>query len=184
MASAEGAQLHILRDADLIDLAAAAAHAQRVEGLDEQWRGELTYWVAGTRDEGLGIPDAAIPEQAPQTTVPGRDFGRDGSLAVGTGHDRAARYAILFSDEDSPTAWLRGGEALSAVWLTATAHGLSVLPLSAAVEVPGTRQTLRQMLADVGEPLLVLRIGVPAPRPDEPHTPRLPADQQIELSES
>jgi hypothetical protein len=34
--------------------------------------------------------------------VPGRDFGQGGTLPIGEGHDKAAVYAILYGDEDSP----------------------------------------------------------------------------------
>jgi len=71
--------------------------------------------------------------------------------------------------------WLRGCEALSAVWLAATELDLTLLPLSAAIEVPGTLQTLRHMLADLGEPYLVVRLGVGDPdHAGPPHTPACP----------
>jgi len=182
VAGSEGARMHVLQPGDVIELASAAAHAQDVEATDSSWRDELSYWAGGTRRDGLGVPADVIPIEPPATTVPGRDFGHGGGLPVGPGHDRAATYAILYGDEDSPLAWLRGGEALSAVWLTATELDLTLLPLSAAVEVPGTRQTLRRMLADLGEPYLVLRLGIGDPEhAGPPHTPRLPADQVVEI---
>jgi len=184
VAEREGAHLHVLRPDDVIDLASAAAHAQTVENLDPEWREELTYWAGGGPGEGLGIPAGAIPSTPPETTVPGRDFGA-GTLPVGPGHDRAARYAILYGDEDSTAGWLRGGEALSAVWLEATGLDVSVLPLSAAVEVPETRRSLRRMLSDLGEPYLVLRLGVADPDHAGPaHTPRVPAEQTVEIVDS
>jgi len=49
-------------------------------------------------------------------------------------------------------------------------------------EVPGTRQSLRHMLADLGERYLVVRLGVGDPdHAGPPHTPRLPADQVVEI---
>jgi nitroreductase len=180
----EGARVHVLRPDDVVELASAAAHAQDVEAMDESWREELSYWAGGMRQDGLGVPDEVIPSEAPATTVPGRDFGHGGSLPVGPGHDRAAVYAILYGDEDSPLGWLRGGEALSAIWLAATEADLTVLPLSAAVEVPMTRRRLRRMLADVGEPYLVLRLGAADPdHAGPPHTPRLPTDQVVDIAD-
>ena len=182
---AEGARIHPLRVDDVMELASAATHAQNVEAMDPSWREELGYWAGGDRRQGLGVPDDVIPARAPSTTVPGRDFGHGGSLPVGTGHDRAAIYAILYGDEDSPLGWLRGGEALSAVWLTAIELDLTVLPLSAAIEVVETRRTLRRLLADLGEPYLVLRLGAADPdHAGPPHTPRLPADQVVEIAPS
>lgn len=181
-AEAEGARLHVLAPDDIVELAAAADQAQRTQSLDPTWTQELAYWAGGLRPGRLGVPDASIPSQPPSTTVPGRDFGHGGSLPVGPGHDKAAVYAILYGDEDSTPGWLRGGEALSALWLAAIELDLTVLPLSAAVEVPRTRLALRNMLAGVGEPYLAMRLGMADPdHAGPPHTPRLPADQVVEV---
>ena len=96
--------------------------------------------------------------------------------------DATAAYGILYGAEDSLRGWLGGGEALSAIWLRAIQLGLSLLPLSAVIEVPGTRQILRGMLAGVGEPYLVVRLGNVLDDEGMPQrTPRLPADQVIEV---
>jgi nitroreductase len=182
VADAEGTHIHVLRRDDVVALASEATRAQNVERIDPSWREELDYWAGGVRETGLGVPANAIPSTPPATTVPGRDFGHGGTLPVGQGHDRSAIYAILYGDEDTPLGWLRGGEALSAVWLEAIERGLSLLPLSAAVEVDGTRHALRHMLSNLGEPYLVLRLGMADPdHAGPPHTPRLPAEQVIEL---
>lgn len=76
---------------------------------------------------------------------------------------------------------MRAGEALSAAWLTATELEVSVLPLSATIEVPSTRETVRQLLPNSGYPMLVLRFGVLNPADaTAPHIPRLPTDQTVE----
>ncbi|KIR65784.1 MULTISPECIES: Acg family FMN-binding oxidoreductase [Micromonospora] len=180
--AAEGARLQVLNFDQVMELAAAASHAATVEAEDSGQREELEYWTsrAGT---GTGLPPEVLPEQAQQTTVPGRDFGRPGTLPIGPGHDRAAAYGVLFGDEDEPDSWLRAGEALSAGWLTATRLGVSMVPLSGVVEVEGTRQTLRQVLAGLGYPYLVLRMGIADPaHAGPPHTPRLPTEQIVDTS--
>ncbi|MFI6264028.1 Acg family FMN-binding oxidoreductase [Micromonospora sp. NPDC051006] len=180
--TAEGSRFQILDSDQVMELAAAASHADIVEAEDPETREELAYWTsrAGT---GTGLPPEVLPEQAPQTTVPARDFGRSGSLPVGPGHDRAAAYALLFGDEDEPESWLRAGEGLSASWLTATRLGVSMVPLSGVVEVDSTRQILRELLAGIGFPYLVLRLGIADPaHAGPPHTPRLAADQVVDTS--
>jgi nitroreductase len=177
----EGAWLHMLPREHVIELAAAVSYAQRAEAADSAWQAELAYWSGGTRPAGTGVPDSAIPDQPPQTTVPGRDFGHPGTLPVSAEHDVSATFAILYGEEDVRLDGLRAGEALSAAWLTATERGISVLPLSATVEVIATRLALRRLLAGLGEPYLVLRLGRADPdHTGPPHTPRLPADQIIE----
>jgi nitroreductase len=182
---AEGTWLHILRPDQVLDLAAAAGYAQRTEAAESAWQAELAYWSGGTRPTRSGIPDAAIPHEAPQTTVPGRDFGHHGDLPISAEHDQAAAFAILYGRYDEPLAWLHAGEALSAGWLTATELGVSVLPLSATVEIAATRQAMRALLASTGHPYLVLRLGKINPDdPGPPQAPRLPADQIIERPQS
>src|SRR6266540_2039431 len=118
-ATAEGARLHRLAPDQLVELAAAAAQAQSAELVDPDWRAELEYWAGSAHQVGVGVPEAAIPSSAPQTTVPGRDFGHPGTLPVGAGHDRAAVYAILYgegcaharSSPDVPTLSGRVGPA-------------------------------------------------------------------------
>ncbi|SCL31615.1 Nitroreductase family protein [Micromonospora nigra] len=180
-AGREGARVQVLGPDQMLQLAAAASQAATVEAEDPQLREELDYWTS--RTGGSGLPPEVLPEQAPQTTVPARDFGRPGTLPVGPGHDRAATYGLLYGDEDEPDSWLRAGEALSAAWLTATRLGVSVVPLSGVVEVPGTRQTLRQLLAGLGHPYLVLRLGIADPAHAGPsHTPRLERAQVVDTS--
>jgi hypothetical protein len=181
VADREGAHLHVLRRDDVIALASAANLAQRVEGMDPAWAEELAYWAGGERSEGLGVPDHVIPRTPPQTTVPDRQFTSTGTLPVGGGHDREAVYAILYGDVDTGSSWLLAGEALSAVWLEALQRDLTVLPLSAAVEVPQTRLILQRLLANLGHPFLAMRIGVDRESDEPPPTPRLPADQSIEI---
>jgi nitroreductase len=180
-AHAQGASLHLLDRDQVIELAAAAAYAQRTEAAESAWQAELAYWSGGDRPAGTGVPDTVIPATPPQTTVPGRDFGHAGDLPVSAEHDRGARFAVLYGDGDAPADWLRAGEALSAAWLAAVEAGVAVLPLSATVEVATTREALRRLISGVGQPYLVLRFGIADPdREAPPHTPRLGADHTVD----
>lgn len=184
-AAAYGIDMHLLGADQVIELGTASAHADRIELLDPQQRHELAYWIGGERPEGTGIPDSALTVQPSGGPIPGRDFVRAGTLPTGEGTDRAASYAVLFGMGDEPGDWLRAGEALSACWLAATQRGVSVLPFSAVIEVPATREVLRRLLSGIGHPYLVLRLGIAADdRPGPPHTPRLPAKQLIEIGEA
>ncbi|BCJ70320.1 NAD(P)H nitroreductase [Polymorphospora rubra] len=180
-----GTRLQILDRDRMLAVAAAATRAGTTQYEDPRIRDELAYWTGRTATgHGTGVPAGVVPAHAPQTTVPARDFGRPGVLPVGTGHDRAAVYGLLFGDEDEPDSWLRAGEALSAAWLTATRLGVSMVPLSWVVEVSATRQALRGILSGLGQPYLVLRIGFPDRTPDEPvpRTPRLPVEQIMDVT--
>jgi nitroreductase len=177
-----GARLQPLDPDQVIELAVLIEHAQKTEDSDERLQAETARWVGGERSDGTGVPAYTLPQELPLTTVAERDFGAPGTLEAGRGHDSGARYAVLYGDGDDPVDWLRAGEALSALWLTATEHGAGVLPLSSPVEVPYVRQQLRQLLGDIGYPYLAVRLGAFDPAHAGPaRTPRLPREQTIEI---
>jgi nitroreductase len=182
-ATAGLARMAMLSPDQVFDLAAAAARAGDVEEGDREIRAELDYWTSRHTTRGTGLPPDVLPAEQPRTTVPARDFGAPGTLPMGPGHDRAASYAVLWGDDDEPDSWLRAGEALTAAWLTATDLGVSLVPLSGAIEVTSTRESLRAMLSGLGHPYIAIRLGLADP--DEagpPHTPRLPAAQTVDTS--
>ncbi|SDT78636.1 Acg family FMN-binding oxidoreductase [Actinoplanes derwentensis] len=177
-----GARLHVLGRDQVLALAVAVDRAQHAEDGDDRITAETAAWVGGDRPDGTGVPAAVLPEEVPLTTVAERDFQTAGTLTAGDGHDRAATYAVLYGDGDEAEDWLRGGEALSRLWLAATEQAVSLLPLSGPVEIPFTRQTLRRMLGDVGFPYLAVRLGTLDPAHSAPpKTPRLPAEQVIDV---
>src|SRR5688572_13098336 len=151
-----GRHLHILGRDQVVEVAVAVERAMRAEGGDDRMRSELADWAGGARAAGTGIPDASIPAEAPRTTVAGRDFGVDGTLPPGAGHDESAVYAVLYGSGDTPVDWLRAGEALSAAWLDAVTLGLTLLPFSAPVEIASTRLLLDRIVSHVGHPYLVV----------------------------
>lgn len=169
-------ELHVFTPDQALALASAAGRAAAVQADDPRVGAELAYWTGASAPPGTGLPADVLPEHPAQTTVPGRDFGRSGTLPIGTGHDKTAVYALLFGDADEPVHWLRTGEALSAAWLTATTLGVSVVPLSHIIEVTRARLTLRRLISGLGHPHLVLRLGVADPEhAGHVHTPRLTA---------
>jgi nitroreductase len=176
-ASAEQVHLHALRPDDVPALASAVAKAQATELADPAYRAELARWTGG---EGLP-PDTVTPPG--QRTVPVREFslGSGGGPAAGEGTDNAAAYAVLAGDTDEPGAWLRAGEAMSAVLLTAVSADLAVSPMSDVAEVPATRALLRGLLAGIGYPYLVLRVGVAEQTAGVPATPRRSAADAIDV---
>ncbi len=178
---AEGTWLHTLTPDQVLNLAGAADHAQRAETATCSWLDELAYWTGGTLPSGDDIPDAAVPNRATRATVPSPDFGHYDDLMISAEHDKAAVFVMLHGRTDEPHDWLRAGEALSAGWLTATERGVSVLPHSAPIEIGGTREAMRAILASAGYPYLLLRLGTIDPAgAGPPHAPRLPTGQRID----
>jgi hypothetical protein len=91
---------------------------------------------------------------------------------------------ILCSPSDDVATWLSAGEALSALWLAATAQGLSVVPLSQVIEVSETRAALQQdVLGGLAQPLILIRIGWQAiSRSELPRTSRRGVDAVLDVS--
>ncbi len=75
--------------------------------------------------------------------------------------DDSGVYGVLYGDSGSADAWLRAGEALSALWLEATRHGLSVSPSSSVVELRGGRAVVRALLPPQATPYLAVRVDAP-----------------------
>lgn len=182
-AEENGGHLHLLRPDDVVTLAVAADRAATVEFADPAYRAELADWTTRAAD-GDGVSAATAGHRLPRP-VPVRDLApgvRAGSAAGTELVDRRARYALLFTDADDPQAWLRAGEALSALLLAATMERLAVSPLSDVVEVPAARRLLHDLLGGVGYPMLALRVGVPEDsRP--PAANRRPATQTVDIAE-
>ncbi|MEW2331514.1 nitroreductase [Micromonospora chersina] len=174
---AEDAHVHIVRPDQMPMLAVSTGRAADAELADPAYREELRRWTDRPAGSGDGVPTATAVRPGPRR-VPLRDYAPGGAagLSAGADFDRGAAYLILFGEQDEPAAWLRGGEALSALLLTATAEGLASAPLSDAVEVAWPRRMMRDLLAGIGEPYLVVRVGW-GPDDDLPPAPRrTPAD--------
>jgi len=135
-------------------------------------RGELVRGANRPSWSG-GVPAGTTVRRVPRR-VPVRELTlplREG-MQVQPGGDRGATYFVLFGDSDDAPDWLRAGEALSAVLLTAIALGLSVTPISDVIEVAHPRELVRGLLTGRGHPFIVLRRGLGAPTEDLATVPR------------
>lgn len=160
-ASAEGAQFGVAgpvgRDAILM----LAASAERTQCADKRYHEELSRWACCGPSRLDGIPWQAIgPRDGTRHRLPLRDF----TPAQPTEPEHTASFephpviATLSTVVDSEAEWLRAGQALERVLLTATVRGLAVTPMSQPTEVIGVRRLLgdpRQRRAVQ----LVLRLG-------------------------
>jgi hypothetical protein len=156
----EGAYLHLVPADQVPMLAISSERAAGAEHDDPAYREELEQWTNRPqwRGDGVARETAVQPELR---RVPVRDFAPEGNagLQAGAGVDQGAAYVIVFGLTDRRLDLLRGGEALSALLLLATAEGLATAPLSEAVEVTWPRHLLQSMLSDVGVPYIAVRLG-------------------------
>jgi hypothetical protein len=131
-----------------------------------------------------GIPSTSVPRRTGGVAAP--DRFTDGDL-----DDMGVRcvegsdgLVVIFDIRDDPAAWLRAGEGLSAMWLTASAGGLSVVPLSQVIEVLESRSAFQlEVLGGLAYPLILARIGWQAiGRSELIRTPRRSVDDVLELA--
>ncbi|MEU7820526.1 nitroreductase family protein [Catellatospora sp. NPDC049133] len=160
----EHAHVHLV-DVDQIPvLAMAAVRAGALQLSDADYRAELADWTHRPPWSGEGV-STETTVRAVQRRVPIRDYAPFGGQTMHPGRDTdaGARYLIVFTDDDTPSAWLRAGQALSAILLTAAVHGLGSAPISDVTEVADTRDELRRLLPGLGEPQVCVRVGHPQP---------------------
>jgi nitroreductase len=93
----------------------------------------------------------------------------------------APLLGVVASRDDSRRAQLRSGQLLERIWLTATACGLGLQPLSVVLEVAETRADLTEAfpLPDGYCAQELVRIGTPRP-PRKRATPRRPVEEVTE----
>ncbi|GAA2593488.1 NAD(P)H nitroreductase [Dactylosporangium fulvum] len=178
-----GVSTHAFDPAQVGVRALVARSAAAVEQRDLGYQDETDTWpthrIPSTRD---GVPaTAAVP--AVTRTGPAHDFapGATPGPAPGPGDDRYTTYLAFATAHDTRADWLRTGEALSAVLLTATTIGLASSAMSDVVEVPGARTVLRGAIAPAGYPQLTVRLGVNESAPPVPPASRRPCDEVIEV---
>lgn len=164
LVQSEGERRTLARIVEIAD-----RHLAQDPAVDE----ELHAWVAAPGDTRRdGVPATATRGQRRSYSAEfvQRDFG---SPEVEAAHDRPGKDApivgILCTPGDLPADWLRAGEALMAVLLSATVAGGNASYLNQPVEVAATRSMLQEELQLPGTPQVVLRLGagghvLPTPR--------------------
>jgi nitroreductase len=182
-AESHGIHLYLLELEDIAALATALFNAQNLELDNPAYRAELAGWTLTAEEAGSGGIPADPVTQPTWRMNQVRDFGFEGGgdLAADTGPDQRTRYLVLGGDTDTPASWLRAGEALSAVLLTAIEEGLGVSPMSDLAEIPSTRADLSAKLGGLQNPFLVLRVGVAEPAAGPQASPRRDPGDAIEF---
>jgi len=77
---------------------------------------------------------------------------------------------VLRTTGDAPRDWVRAGQAMQRVLLTATVRGVATTPMTQALEVPD----IRRLLTDPTRhryPQLILRVGYGRPAAATPRRP-------------
>jgi len=171
-AQVEGATLVLAgsaeRDLLLATTRAAEAHLQR----EPRYWLELAEWTRWWRNRADGVPQAAFGPWATTDGVPLRDFGlvHPGVSRKVERFESTPTLAVLCTADDDRADWVRAGQALERVLLTATVRGLATTLMTQPVEMTGLRALLCGRRTDRVAQAIV-RIGYGRPAPLSPRRP-------------
>jgi nitroreductase len=180
-ASLEDALLHFLDHDEAKRVLRLVADAERDLLADPGYRAELARWAGGRRDRD-GIPDSALGARPLEGLAPVRDFTpeqrqRPVRYAWFEEHPQLAVLSVPFGGRID---WLRAGQALQRVLLTATTRGIAVCPLTQPLETADA-WLVRDPRSPAEQPQMILRIGYGLPLP--PGAPRRPISEVGDLPE-
>jgi nitroreductase len=154
----EGAVLALANPAGRDAVLRLARLADQILRRRPGYRDELARWTVG-RVRNDGVPLRAAGPWDALESVPMRDFS-EASVQQRTGEtfEPYPTVLVLATEGDRRADWVRAGQALQRVLLTATWQDLATTPISQPVEVPA----VRRLLIEPGSGLfaqMVVRVG-------------------------
>jgi nitroreductase len=176
-AGREDAILHMLDHEETVRVLHLAADAECGQLADPAYRAELARWVGGQRDRD-GIPDSALGPRAAAGLTPVRDLtpARPAPVRYAS-FEATPQLAVLSTRSGAPADWLRAGQAVQRVLLTAAARGVETTPLTQPLETADS-WLARDPRSGIEEPQMILRLGYGRPVPP---TPRRPVHEVLDL---
>ena len=180
-AQAEGASLAFPGTAGTARLLRVATEAEHRNRSDSDRAAESRRWVHRDPDDAadLGIPRAALGPQDAHDQLPMRDFTaqRHAERLPAQPFEPLPAVALLATEHDRRSDWLRAGQALEHVLLVATAHGVRASLLHQPMEWADLRRHLSPAPDLAGHAQMLIRLGY---GPKGPASPRRAADQVCE----
>ena len=177
-ASEEGSWLEIIEsEENRQKVAELVSEGDSIQWSSLSWRRELAAWMhPRRRGDGLTVPGivAPIAQIVVRTFDMGNGIGaKDKQLA-----DESPVLAVVGTSSDNVADWLKAGQALEKVLLSAYSKGLQASYLNQPIQVASLRPKLQNLLSKPGFPQIVLRLGFPKDEIDA--TPRRRLDEVIE----
>lgn len=183
VASKEGAWLHIVKGENLRNAVAdLIAEGEHLQWGDKRSRRELAAWVHPHRSASRdGLPGyvygmGELISYLEPSYIKTFDLGsgraaRDRQIAVGS-----PVLAVLGTDNDTPSDWLKAGQALAAVLLQARSEEVWASYLNQPIQIAELRPRLCEILERTGFAQQLLRMGYGR---DIKPTPRRPVDEVL-----
>jgi nitroreductase len=171
-ARTEGADLAMADAMGRMLVLGLVRRAERLLRDDPRYLDELATW-SGDRS---GCDDGVTTEAfGPWTAVehcPIRTFATEPDPTVsGVALEHNPQIAVLYTYGDTNEQWVRAGQALERVLLTATAHGLATTMMTQPMELPVMRRLLADPRDDRITAQAALRLGYAPAGPASPRRP-------------
>jgi hypothetical protein len=175
--------LDVLSDDVRPQLIKASQLSEALRRDDESYHAELEWWTSSfALDEG--VPPSALASDTESRRV---DVARE--FPVRSNQDRRPEVAVdwskilvLSTPEDTRADVLRCGEALSTVLLECTMAFMATCTLTHLIELDESRDIVRGLLNDGGQPQVLIRAGIAPPMEAvPPPTPRRPQSDVLQI---
>jgi hypothetical protein len=175
--------LDVLSDDVRPQLVKASQLSEALRRDDESYHAELEWWTSSfALDEG--VPPSALASDTESRRV---DVARE--FPVRSNQDRRPEVAVdwskilvLSTPEDTRADVLRCGEALSTVLLECTMAFMATCTLTHLIELDESRDIVRGLLNDGGQPQVLIRVGIaPSMEAVPPPTPRRPPSDVLQI---
>jgi hypothetical protein len=163
-ARAEGAYARLLHRKEARRLLRWAARTDHMLASENEYVAELRSWTGGNVSRGLGVPAEAFgPEADSPRHPPVRDLGISWAPRRHARFEKRAQLIALETQTDKPSDWLRAGQALQRLLLTATYYGVQASFLTQELEEEDRRilpfRAVRQRWRWRESAQMVIRVG-------------------------
>jgi hypothetical protein len=148
----------------------------------DDWRfaEEQSTWTNHSPVDGVPIGNASAGSTGGSSIRPHRYASDAGPEAERDLIESSDGLLAVCTAGDDQLEWLRAGESLSALWLRATADGLSIVPLSQVIEMDVTRHAMHREILGMARPQVLVRVGwQESSRESLTPTPRRPVDEVL-----
>ncbi len=154
------------RDAAVVLELAAAADRRLVANFDH--RVELGHWISTAGDDG--VPAHTLASRPNREPAPVRDLSYASPAVVrpAASFEAQPQLAVLSTARDEPADWLRAGQALQRVLLTATRNGVATSFLYQPIEQRDIEQLADNWWPWPECPQIIIRFGYGPPGASTP----------------
>jgi hypothetical protein len=171
-AAAEGVLLRTLDGTHRNILIALARTAEEIVKSRLEYATELAAWTTPGNHRFDGVPADTFGPLDARGVLPLRDFrlGQPHLPRVAAYFEPFPTIAVLYTTSDTRRQWLKAGQGLQRVLLTATVRGLAAQPMTTVLEIPQLRELVSDLASD-RHAQVVLRLGYGPPGRPAPRKP-------------